>query len=204
MADADQRAADSRKRILVHRRRGRLAGLLPGESVCERLRGCGPNAREVLEAFVRWPTWMWANVEVVGFAEWLLRTTTDLSASKKVGFYGLDVYSLWDSLYAVLGYLRKSDPSLLPAARRAIGCFQPYGEDVQQYARATALVPTSCEDEVIDLLQALRTKEPRYRADGREEFFTAEQNAVVEETPKPTTGQWFAAAPNPGIFAIGT
>jgi erythromycin esterase-like protein len=40
-------------------------------------------------------------------------------------------------------------------------------------------VPTSCEDEVIDLLTALRTKQPIYRADGREEYFTAEQNALV-------------------------
>ena len=139
----------------------------------------GSNAREVLEGFLRWPTWMWANLEVAGFADWLHAHNKGLPANRKVGFYGLDVYSLWDSLYAVLGYLRKSDPSLLPAARRALVCFQPYGEDVQQYARATALVPTSCEDEVIELLTALREKEPNYRLDGREEYFTAEQNAVV-------------------------
>ena len=139
----------------------------------------GSNAREVLESFLRWPTWMWANLEVAGFADWLHAHNKGLSANRKVGFYGLDVYSLWDSLYAVLGYLRKSDPSLLPAARRALVCFQPYGEDVQQYARATTLVPTSCEDEVVELLTALRKKEPNYRLDGREEYFTAEQNAVV-------------------------
>jgi erythromycin esterase-like protein len=138
----------------------------------------GTDAQEVLEAFVRWPTWMWANEEVVNLAEWLRRHNEGLKEHKKVGFYGLDVYSLWDSLYAILGYLRKSDPSLLPAARRALICFQPYGEDVQQYARATALVPTSCEDEVIDLLRALRAKEQQY-FDGREEYFTAEQNALV-------------------------
>jgi erythromycin esterase-like protein len=136
------------------------------------------DAREILEAFVRWPTWMWANEEVVNLAEWLRRHDKGLPEHKKVGFFGLDVYSLWDSLYAILGYLRKSDPSLLPAARRALNCFQPYGEDVQQYARATALVPASCEDEVIDLLWALRAKERQY-LDGREEFFTAEQNALV-------------------------
>ncbi|MEX0613051.1 MAG: erythromycin esterase family protein [Pirellulales bacterium] len=138
----------------------------------------GSDAREVLEAFVRWPTWMWANEEIVNFAEWLKRHNTAFSGRQKVGFYGLDVYSLWDSLYSVLGYLRKSDPSLLPAARRAILCFQPYGEDVQQYARATALVPDSCEDEVVDLLKELRAKEQHY-LDGREEFFTSEQNALV-------------------------
>src|SRR5579885_807851 len=139
----------------------------------------GGDAREVLQSFVRWPTWMWANEEIVGLAEWLHRHNAGLAEDKKVGFYGLDVYSLWDSLYAVLGYLRKADPSLLPVAHRALRCFQPYGEDVQQYARATALVPTSCEDEVVALLKELRSKEPQYRAAGREEFFTAEQARLL-------------------------
>jgi erythromycin esterase-like protein len=139
----------------------------------------GTDAREVLDAFVRWPTWMWANQEIVDLAEWLRRHNAGLPKDRKVGFYGLDVYSLWDSLYAVLGYLRKADPTALPAARRAFLCFEPYGEDVQQYARATVLVPTSCEDEVVALLKELRSKGPQYRAGGREEFFTAEQNALV-------------------------
>lgn len=143
------------------------------------LSDAGDDAREVLQSFNRWPTWMWANEEIVALAEWLRRHNAGLAQEKKVGFFGLDVYSLWDSLYAVLSYLRKADPSLLPAAYRALRCFQPYGEDVQQYARVTALVPTSCEDEVVALLKELRSKEPQYRADGREEFFTAEQNALV-------------------------
>src|SRR3982751_744979 len=31
----------------------------------------GDNAREVLHAFERWPTWMWANREIVALTEWL-------------------------------------------------------------------------------------------------------------------------------------
>jgi erythromycin esterase-like protein len=139
----------------------------------------GTDAREVLDAFVRWPTWMWANEEVVGLAAWLRRHNDGLPEEQKVGFYGLDVYSLWGSLYAILGYLRKVDPSALPAARRAFQCFEPYGENVQEYARATALVPTSCEDEVVALLKELRSKAPQYGAAGREEYFAAEQNALV-------------------------
>jgi erythromycin esterase-like protein len=138
----------------------------------------GRDAREVLEGFLRWPTWMWANQEVERLAEWLRAHNRRCPQDERVGFYGLDVYSLWDSLYAVLRYLRKTDPGLLPAAQRALVCFEPFGEDVQQYARATALVPTSCEDEVIDLLRALHSKRRQW-ADGREEFFTAEQNALV-------------------------
>jgi erythromycin esterase-like protein len=141
----------------------------------------GLHAREVLDAFNRWPTWMWANEEVVALTEWLRRHNAGLPESDRIGFFGLDVYSLWESLYAVIGFLRKSEPSALPVARRAFQCFHPYGEDVQEYARATAMVPTSCEDEVVGLLKELRSKAPRYRDDGREEFFAAEQNALIVE-----------------------
>jgi erythromycin esterase len=139
----------------------------------------GGDAREVLHAYERWPTWMWANEEVVALAEWLRRHNEGLPEDRKAGFYGLDVYSLWDSLYQIMGYLQKKDPSALAVARRAYQCFEPFGEDVQAYARATAFVPSACEDEVIDLLRAIRGKEARYQQDGREGYFNAEQNALV-------------------------
>jgi erythromycin esterase-like protein len=139
----------------------------------------GDSAREVLHAFTRWPTWMWANQEVVELAEWLRAYNAGREAEGKAGFYGLDVYSLWDSLYQVLGYLRQHAPSALPAARRAFQCFEPYGEDVQEYARATRWVEGSCEDEVIALLAELRCKARPHPQDGREDHFNAEQNALV-------------------------
>jgi len=139
----------------------------------------GANAREVLHAFERWPTWMWANEEIVALSEWLRQHNDGLPAEEKVGFYGLDVYSLWDSLYAVLSYLRRVNPAALPAAWRAFRCFEPCGEDVQKYARATRLVDASCEDEVVSLLRELRTKLPQRNADGRDGYFEAEQNALV-------------------------
>src|SRR5437764_6490072 len=104
----------------------------------------GTSGFEVLHAFARWPTWMWANEEVVALVEWLRRFNDGQAKERRVGFYGLDVYSLWDSLYAVLGYLRKNRPDALPAARRAIACFEPYGEDEQAYARATLWADESC------------------------------------------------------------
>src|SRR4051812_29146175 len=116
----------------------------------------GENARDVLHAFERWPTWMWANEEVVRLVEWLRAYNQHRPEEQKVGFYGLDVYSLWDSLYQVLGYLGKRDPAALRAARQAFQCFEPYGEDVQEYARATRWVDASCEDAVVDLLAKLR------------------------------------------------
>src|SRR5207302_6413539 len=72
-------------------------------------------------------------------------------------------------------------PSTFPTRRSSdlFRCFASYGEDVQEYARATVWGPDSCEDEVIRLLQELRRRVPRYDGDGRESYFNAEQNALV-------------------------
>ncbi|HEY4305808.1 MAG TPA: erythromycin esterase family protein [Gemmatimonadaceae bacterium] len=141
----------------------------------------GQSAEAVLHAFERWPTWMWANREVVALAEWMRSRNRGKSQEHSAGFYGLDVYSLWDSMRVVMEYLERIDPSFAASARRAYGCFEPYEEDAQDYARATAIVPTSCEDEAVAVLSALRARAPEFEADGREGFFNAEQNALVTQ-----------------------
>jgi erythromycin esterase-like protein len=139
----------------------------------------GASARDVLHAFSRWPTWLWANDDLVELATWLRRYNNAVPAERQVGFYGLDVYSLYESMAAVVEYLERVDPAAAQAARRAYRCFEPYGEDVQEYARATVLVPTSCEDEAVTMLQALRARAPAYTEDGRDAYFNAEQNALI-------------------------
>ncbi|MFL6380729.1 MAG: erythromycin esterase family protein, partial [Nitrososphaeraceae archaeon] len=140
------------------------------------------SAYDVLFAFNRWPTWMWANREIVDLIEWLRKYNERLPEEQKVGFYGLDVYSLWESMDSVIKYLKTVDPDAIETAIEAYRCFEPYGRSVEDYARATAFVPESCEDEVIDMLINLRSKASQYKTDGlgkREEYFNAEQNAIV-------------------------
>jgi erythromycin esterase len=141
----------------------------------------GDSAQAVLHAFERWPTWMWANKEIVALAEWLRRYNDQrrLAEERRIGFYGLDVYSLWDSMRAVVQYLEGVDPELAKGAKQAYRCFEPYAEDVQEYARATFFVPTSCEDDAINVLRAMHSRAPEYAADGPEAYFNAEQNALV-------------------------
>jgi erythromycin esterase len=139
----------------------------------------GEGAEAVLHAFERWPTWMWANREVVELVSWLRRHNDRTHPARHVGFYGLDVYSLWDSMHVVVEYLERIDPALARAARRAYSCFDPYHDEPQDYARATALVPTSCEAEAVAVLRELRSRAPEYKEDGREAYFNAEQNALV-------------------------
>jgi erythromycin esterase len=84
---------------------------------------------EVLQRFERWPTWMWANQEVLDFTRWLRTHNSARPADERVGFYGLDVYSLWESLRAVIGYLREHEPDHVAGALEAWRCFEPYAED---------------------------------------------------------------------------
>lgn len=137
------------------------------------------NAGEVLHTFERWPTWMWANEEIVALAEWLRTWNRSHRERTSVGFYGFDVYSLWDSLNLLMGYFARQRPELLADVQRAYRCFEPFGEDVQEYAFATKWMDTSCEEEVIRLLtKALRDRRPQDGEDP-EDRFNAEQNAVV-------------------------
>jgi erythromycin esterase-like protein len=137
------------------------------------------DAAEALAAFARWPTWMWANEEIADLAAWLRARNAGRPGAGRVGFYGLDVYSLWDSLHAVMGYLRRHAPAALPEARRALKCFEPFGEDAQEYARATLFTPHACQDEVVELLHRLRSEAAAPAGDGRDGWFVAEQNALV-------------------------
>lgn len=143
------------------------------------LSGDGESAHSVLHAFDRWPTWMWANEEVVALAKWLHTANVRRPRERQIGFYGLDVYSLWDSLYAVLSYLHKDRSAALTAAQHAMHCFEPYGEEAQDYARATQWVDASCENEVVDLLAALRRDRQFASANHDEAHFNAEQNALI-------------------------
>ncbi len=141
----------------------------------------GSSAQQVLTAFNRWPTWMWANWEMVAMTEWMRKHNAALPAGKRVGFYGLDVYSLWESLEAIINYLDKVDKKAKETALQAWRCFEPYIEDEgQSYARATAheWIPASCEAEVIDLLLEIRDKMALYNTDP-EAVLNVERNAKI-------------------------
>ena len=76
------------------------------------------NAFHVLKTFDRWPTWMWGNWEIVALGEWLLEHNKGFPANKKVGFYGLDVYSLWESLEEIIHYLEKRQDAEIPGVKK--------------------------------------------------------------------------------------
>jgi len=137
----------------------------------------GDEIVKILKGFDRWPTWMWANWEVAALAEWLREYNKSLSIEKKIGFYGLDVYSLWDSMHAMMQYLEKADPQAAQSVKKAIRCFEPFNQDEQLYARYT-LYESNCRDEVLALLKEIRLKSQFLNGD-REAGFNTEQNALI-------------------------
>lgn len=136
------------------------------------------TTREVLETFGRWPTWMWANWEVAAFIDWLASYNEGHEMSEMAGFYGLDVYNLFESMEALVEYLEGVDPDAAADAREAYRCFEPYDEG-REYARAMRMAPESCEDEAVEVLSNLVGDGPDYGDDHPDERFSAEQNALV-------------------------
>jgi erythromycin esterase-like protein/predicted phosphoribosyltransferase len=141
------------------------------------------DAVEALADFRRFPTWMWRNTVVVEFIEWLRAHNAALpKGAEKVGFHGLDLYSLHTSMKAVLRYIEKVDPAAARVARERYSCFDHFGEDTQAYGLLTRLnLAKSCEEEVVNqLVELQRRATDRARRGGsgpEDELFYAEQNA---------------------------
>lgn len=106
------------------------------------------NAKEVLAHFNRWPTWMWANEEIIPLLEWLKSFNSNKEAGNKAGFYGLDVYSLWESMEAIVHYLQETKSPHVEKALKAIECFEPYNRKAQTYGMSAALLGESCREEM--------------------------------------------------------
>lgn len=140
----------------------------------------GTIAEDVISQFERWPSWMWSNWEMVAFADWLKRYNTPMEPEMRTGFYGLDVYSLWESLDAVMDFLENHDPAAAELAQKTLSCLEPFRDDEGgiAYAKAQRWMPTNCEKEVIALLRSLRTRNNNYK-DDPESTFSAEQNARI-------------------------
>jgi erythromycin esterase-like protein/predicted phosphoribosyltransferase len=149
------------------------------------VRGAGDDesAEEALGDFRRFPVWMWRNTVVAEFVEWLRDWNAGLpDGSPKVGFYGLDLYSLHTSMEAVIAHLDQVDPEAAQRARQRYACFDQFGRDPQVYAYEAGMAGAEpCEQEAVQQLLELHAMRTPGDAGDREldpdEHFFAEQNA---------------------------
>lgn len=147
--------------------------------------GLDVSAKQALNGFQRFPTWMWRNADVLSFVEWLKRYNDEIPEyDKQIGFYGLDLYSLYSSASAVVNYLERVDRIAAERARKRYRCLEIFGPDEQAYGYAGALGLTkSCQQAVMNQLIELYQLSHRYmEQDGRimeDEYFFVQQNARV-------------------------
>ncbi|WNG33477.1 erythromycin esterase family protein [Archangium minus] len=139
----------------------------------------GEEARKALDTFERFPRWMWRNQEVLELVEWLrAHNAARGKDAPKVGFYGLDLYSLHASMREVVRYLEPRDPVAAARARDRYACFDRYGTDPQAYGHASAYgFADTCESAVVSQLMELRERVVRDGVREEDALFYAEQNA---------------------------
>ncbi|MFP4473653.1 MAG: protein-L-isoaspartate(D-aspartate) O-methyltransferase [Candidatus Omnitrophota bacterium] len=148
----------------------------------------GPDIEEPEEkSFQRFPTWMWRNTSFLEFVEWMKAYNEDqLMTAPTVNFYGLDLYSLYSSIDAVLRYLDKVDPETAGVARRRYACLMPWESDPGSYgAMVLSGKYKKCEDEVVRMLKDLKEKQAEYASQDGQSLMSALHNAkLVAEAEK--------------------
>ncbi len=137
------------------------------------------NAGAALLGFERFPTWMWRNTVVLDFVEWLRDENSSRNTAARTGFYGLDLYSLFNSMDVVVRYLDEVDPEAAQRARYRYSCFEHFGEDSQAYGYAASFnISESCEREAVNQLVEMQRRSLEFlNRSGPDDLFHAEQNA---------------------------
>lgn len=132
------------------------------------------------DSFVRFPAWMWRNQETLAFADWLRGHNDPLPAHERVAFRGLDLYSLRQSMDAVIDYLGTRDPAAAAAARERYSCLFPWSDDPASYGDAMARSAyADCEQVAVAQLRAMFDQRiAAINGDG-EHWFDAVQNARI-------------------------
>ena len=126
--------------------------------------------------FARFPEWMWKNKDILDFVEWLKKYNS--KHNNTIGFYGLDLYGLENSIDLVINYLEDIDPELAALAKVRYSCIMPYMSNPTVYGK---LVKTkkleSCEKAVLKMLfDLLKNKN---KLNHSQAYFYAYQNATV-------------------------
>lgn len=146
------------------------------------VQGGSGTAREALAVFDRYPTWMWGNLDMQHFLTWLRRYNDSLPAGRpKVGFYGLDVQSMFAAAGQVLEYLDTAAPALARTTRERYNCFDIFGGERELYGYYAGMgLAATGERQAADVLQDLRQQRDHLiRASSQQGYFNALLAAIA-------------------------
>jgi erythromycin esterase-like protein len=161
-------------------------------------RGEDATGLEALGEFKRFPQWMWRNGDIVDLVGWLRAHNDHIKEpAKKVGVFGLDLYSLHKSMAAVIGYLEKIDRQAAAEAKRRYSCFDSFGDDPQIYGMTTGWNRAlSCEKDVVEQLVDMQRRAGSVKEGSGEDLFFAKQNAIIATEAEKYYRAMFRGRPN--------
>ncbi|MFA6360965.1 MAG: erythromycin esterase family protein, partial [Dysgonamonadaceae bacterium] len=158
---------------------GDFASLYHLNRYVKNLDGAANSAREILLKLHRWPTWMWANEEVVALAEWLRSHNDNLPQDKKVGFYGMDVYDEWNSKKAALDLLKTTDQTAYEYVKEQYNCFGQHKGDSWSYAHAVRAGKENCATATKNVVEYIRSNRNNFPELSDDAYFYLLQNTIV-------------------------
>ncbi len=158
---------------------GDFASLYHLTRYVKNLDGAASSAEAVLLKLDRWPTWMWANEEVVALAEWLRSYNDKLPQDKKVGFYGMDVYDEWNSKKVALDLLKKTNQTAYDYVKDQYKCFDPHKGDSWNYAHAVRAGKVDCAAATKNVVAYIRKNRNNFPELSDDDYFYLLQNTIV-------------------------
>jgi len=156
------------------------------------------DTQTVLNTFNDWPTWMWANEDVVDLIDWLKLHNAQHNNRPKVGFYGVDIYSLWRSMEELFFDLTTLKPvgEDVNLAKKVFSCFQRFNRSPEQYAISTLQTGQTCTNEVTELLASIRANKLLYPSDMEQDLHLL-INALVLKNAE----AYYRAAPTQDVLS---
>lgn len=129
------------------------------------------SALKILENFKRWPRWMWANEQTRQLMEWM--------KDRKVGFYGLDIYSFNESLERIKETSKDLDPDDAAEILNTYACLDKFEGDEMSYAQAVTKGNTDCDKHILKNLRHILRLRLRDTSLKEEDLLDLQQNAKI-------------------------
>ncbi|KAF5630931.1 L-isoaspartate O-methyltransferase [Fusarium sp. NRRL 52700] len=142
--------------------------------------------------FLTFPTWMWRNIEVRDFVEWMRSYNSDLKEDEAAGFYGLDLYSMGTSMgtsmKAVVDYLNTVDKYMAQVAKGRYIRFLHWADDPHEYGLGSLATSfQGYEEDAVEMRKDILSNRIEYSAalDDGTEFQRGEPRVVKGKQASP-------------------